>query len=342
MKTHIKIFWARLTNWEYWPWQFVYLPIFIYWLWCWLKSRAIFWFSAANPGFEYGGIIGASKKLILDKLPEAYRPQTILVRKDSGFEVVMDQLQKTGLSFPLVAKPDIGERGFHVEKIDDASALAMYLNSTDGDYLLQEYLDMPVELGVFYCRLPDEHKGKVTSVVKKQLLALTGDGKSTMRQLIHQDIRALQQERRLETAGKLEPDRILDKGETILLEPIGNHVRGTIFLDGSELINDQLNTVVDDLARQIDGFYYGRFDLRCASIHALYEGDFKVMELNGAASEPAHIYAPNYPIIKGYQELFRHWGLLYQISVLNHKKGVAYMSFRSGMQALRKSRFARA
>ena len=62
-------FWIKLRHWEYWPWWVVYIPVFVYWLWCGLKARAIFYLSAANPGFEYGGIIGSSKKAILDKIP---------------------------------------------------------------------------------------------------------------------------------------------------------------------------------------------------------------------------------------------------------------------------------
>ena len=105
------------------------------------------------------------------------------------------------------------------------------------------------------------------------------------------------------------------------------------------LINDQLVDVFDAISQQIDGFYYGRFDLRCQNVEALYSGDIKIMELNGAASEPAHIYAPNFPILEGYKSLFSHWKLLYNISIANHKLGVPYMSIRSGLEAITKSRF---
>lgn len=341
MKSRFIIFWVRLTNWEYWPWQIVYIPIFIYWLWCGLKTRAIFWINAVNPGFEYGGIIGSSKKAILDKIPAQFRPKTILVKSGTPILEIFDRLQQNEIEFPLIIKPDIGERGFHVELVDNRSELEQYLASTAEDHLLQEYLDLPLELGIFYYRLPIEPKGKVTSVVEKSLLTVTGDGKSTLRQLMQQDTRALQQINRLAATGKIDFASILAKDERRLLEPIGNHIRGTTFLDATHLINEQLNGVFNDLATQIEGFYYGRFDIRCASIKALYKGDFKVMEVNGAASEPAHIYAPNYPISKGYQVLFQHWRALYRISVLNHEKGVPYMSFKTGWGAIKKSRFAR-
>jgi hypothetical protein len=340
--TRIKIFWIKLTNWEYWPWQFVYLPIFVYWLWCGLKSKAIFWFSAANPGIEYGGIIGASKHDILALLPKHLVPKTVLVRAESRFEEIEELMAVSKLDFPVIIKPDIGERGFNVALLKKKQELIDYLSATKEDHLIQEYLDLPIELGIFYHRIPDEAKGTITSVVRKGMLMVTGDGQSTVLELMKQDTRALQQVDRLQREGKVELNRILANGEEFLLEPIGNHVRGTTFLNGNDLINQQLNQVFDKLGRQIEGFYYGRFDLRCENIGALYEGNFKVMEVNGAASEPAHIYSPNYPLLRGYKVLFKHWRILYRISMINHAKGVKYMSFRSGIRAYNKSRFKRA
>ena len=86
-------FWIKLSHWEYWPWYIVYIPIFIYWLWCGVKARAIFYISAANPGFEYGGIVGASKKAILDKFPAELVPLGILLEKT---DTVADILVKNG------------------------------------------------------------------------------------------------------------------------------------------------------------------------------------------------------------------------------------------------------
>ena len=155
-------------------------------------------------------------------------------------------------------------------------------------------------------------------------------------------MRSIQQVNRLRNEGRIDLNEVLRENEEKLLEPIGNHVRGTAFLNAADLINDELNRVFDKLAIEIEGFYYGRFDIRCQSIPDLYKGNFKVMEVNGAASEPAHIYSPNYPIFKGYRELLHHWRMLYKISRMNHRNGVQYMSFGTGMAALKKSRFSRA
>ena len=70
--------------------------------------------------------------------------------------------------------------------------------------------------------------------------------------------------------------KILSKGEELLLEPIGNHNRGTEFLDGSDKINEQLVKVFDEVASTMDGFYYGRFDVKVKDWESLYQGKIKI------------------------------------------------------------------
>ena len=89
--------------------------------------------------------------------------------------------------------------------------------------------------------------------------------------------------------------------------------------------NEQLEEVFDKIALQIEGYNFGRFDLRVSSEEDLSRGvNMKIMELNGANSEPAHIYDPKMPLITAYKALFRHWKNLFQVSVANHKLGVPY------------------
>ena len=49
--------------------------------------------------------------------------------------------------------------------------------------------------------------------------------------------------------------------------------------------------------------------------------NFAIVEVNGAASEPTHIYDPKHSIIFGWKELSRHITYMYKISVQNHKRG---------------------
>lgn len=341
LKTQLSIFWIKLTHWEYWPWYIVYIPVFIYWLWCGVKTRAIFWLTAANPGFEYGGVIGSSKHGILSKIPPRYVPKGFLLQPEDSIVSIEDKMTAAGIAYPVILKPDIGERGFHVELINNREQLAAYRAATREATLLQTYIDLPLELGIFYYRLPTEDEGVVSSIVRKALLSVKGDGKSTLRQLMAMSGRAKQQIDRIDAKEIIDLSFIPANGQEIVLEPIGNHVRGTTFLNGEDLITPAVLRIIDEVSKEIDGFFYGRYDIRCASIEDLCAGEFMIMELNGGASEPAHIYAPNYPILKGYRELLSHWKILYQISRMNHRRGTAYMSFSKGWEAIRKSRFTR-
>ena len=134
-------FWIKLRSWEYWPWYIIYIPVFIYWLWCGIKARTIFYISAVNPGFEYGGIIGASKTTILNKIPSKYLPLGLLVDSSDSVVNILEQMQHAKLAFPLIAKPDIGERGYNVELISDKHSLDEYLSNSSGKLIIQEYID---------------------------------------------------------------------------------------------------------------------------------------------------------------------------------------------------------
>ncbi len=334
--TSIKIrnFLTKLRAWEYWPMSLFYAPVYAYWFYLGLKARSIFFFTAANPGIKNGGMVAASKKQILDIIPNQYIPATVLLSAPVYYNDVELAMQKSGLAFPVIFKPDVGERGWKVEKINNKKEVETYLTSFNADLQLQEYLDLPFEAGVFYYRFPEEQKGTVSSIVVKELLHVIGDGKSTLQQLIIKKERARLQFDALKIKWQHRFDWIPAKEKRVELQPIGNHNRGTAFLDGNQLITPQLINSFDKISKQIKGFYYGRYDVRCQDEEALKRGEIMIMELNGAASEPAHIYQSGFSIFKAYRVLFHHWKILYQISVANHAKGTPYTSFKKGYKDL--------
>jgi len=317
-------FLIKLRSWEYWPWYVIYFPLIIYWVWLSAKARSFFFYSATNPAMKCGGLFGESKKQILDLLPKHLVPLTLLFNPEVSLAQVMGQLQENKLHFPVIAKPDIGERGILVEKIMNKEALASYISNAKYKFQIQEYVTAPLELGVFYFKFPHEMKGQVSSVVQKKMLTITGDGVSSIRELIVKNDRAKLQLGVLED--KMNLDEVLPLNIQKELVSIGNHCKGTTFLNGEALINDKLVEVFDNIHQQIEGFNYGRFDLRCESLAHLYQGKFKIMELNGAASEPAHIYHPGFSLFTAYKVLFYHWRKLYEIGVANHKLGIPYLA----------------
>ncbi len=329
-------FFIKLKSWEYWPFGIIQLPVIVYYLWLSLRARSLVFFSASNPGIAMGGMFGESKYEVLKKVPERYLPNTILISKTCTKGEVLRTMQRHGFQLPVIFKPDLGERGFMVTKIVTAADIAAYLSKTKSDFLIQELIDLPLEFGVFYARHPTNENGSVTSVVVKEMLAVTGDGKTSLQNLILQKDRAKLQWQSLKEIYRDRLGEILNAGEKLELISIGNHCLGTKFLDGSHLICPKLSETFDRISKQVDGFCFGRFDLRCASVNDLYEGNIRIMELNGCGAEPGHIYSPGYTLRMALSVLFRHWSDIFTIARENTKRGAAYMPFMEAIRYYRK------
>ena len=124
-------------------------------------------------------------------------------------------------------------------------------------------------------------------------------------------------------------NKILLDGEVFYLSKIGNHARGTKFVDFSHLITPALSKQIDIICKQIPAFYFGRLDIKCNSLDELSEGKkFSIIEINGAASLPTYMYDPKHDIFFAWKEMIRHFRILYQISVENRKRGYEYLSFK--------------
>ncbi len=328
----MKSFFRKFYQWEYWSFWYFYMPIYAYYLWLSLKARTMFFFTASNPLMELGGLMNYSKANVLKQIDNQYLPKIVYLESQADRAQVLTGLAAANISFPLVAKPDIGERGKSVRKIDDENALQNYLDETEGIVLLQEFILLPLEFGVLYYRFPNETSGHISSVVQKGFLTVTGDGKSTVRELLQQHSRG---QLYLENITNLYPELVKKcpkNQEEVLIEPIGNHSRGTVFLNANHLINADLVRVFDTISQPIEGFSFGRYDFKVSSLEDLYAGkNIKIMELNGANSEPAHIYDPKNQLWRAYRDLIRHWNIIYQVSTRNHRElGVPYTSWREG------------
>ena len=112
------------------------------------------------------------------------------------------------------------------------------------------------------------------------------------------------------------------KGVSVQLIEIGTHCRGSIFLDGSEVVTQALETAIERLARGFEGFYFGRFDIRTPSLSDFQAGrNFKVIELNGVTSEATHIYDPKTRLLRAYRILAAQWRIAFEIGAQNRKNG---------------------
>lgn len=280
--------------------------------------------------------MGESKSEVLNLVPDEVKPKTVLIKLPASREVVLEEMKKNALSFPVIFKPDLGERGWMVKRIHKEQEIDHYLAETKIDFIVQELVDLPLEFGVYYVRFPSEKNGFVNSITAKEFLCVEGDGKKSIRELIMEKDRACLQWNTLKEVYKNRLDEVLKPGDKLELVSIGNHCLGTTFLNGNHLITEKLSSSFDHLSKQVNGFYFGRFDLRCATLQDLENGNVKIVELNGCGAEPAHIYHPGSSFWTAVGVLITHWKNLYRISAENHKRGVPYLSFKQGREIYRK------
>ncbi|RED98848.1 hypothetical protein C7460_10940 [Marinoscillum furvescens DSM 4134] len=278
-------------------------------------------------------MLGERKSDIFKLLPADSYPETVLI---AARDVQHALAAAEQIGYPMIAKPDKGERGKLVKKIENELQLIAYAKKCPVPFLLQAYVNYPVELGVFFIKPPGSEKGMVTSIVKKEFLTVTGNGTDTVYQLLQADQRA----KLLYGFSKPENQTLLqhipNKDERIIVEPIGNHCRGTQFLDNTKLASPELHAAFSRLTSKIEGFHFGRFDLRCQSIESLTRlEDFQILELNGAGAEPGHIYQPGFSLREAYRTILWHLKALAEISLENHRQGIPYWTFSAGLAKLK-------
>ena len=280
-----------------------------------------------------------SKKEVYDLIPFEYYPATLLFKSSSSTQEILALIKQRNLKYPLIGKPDIGMKGMMVKKLENEKELLSYATNSKVDFLIQEFVSFKNEIGIFYYRYPNEANGHISGIVKKELLTVTGDGISTVEKLLLKNKRAVLQLPTLRIKEKEKMNIILQKEEELIIVPYGNHVRGAKFLDDSNLVDEELTNTIDSICKKVNGFYFGRLDIRYNDWKELKQGkNFSIIELNGSGSEPTHIYDPRHSVFWAWKEIAKHWKILYRISKLNHQlQNAPYMTTRMGLDMFKQN-----
>lgn len=327
----------RQVRYEYWPgWKF-YMPLLPYLLWLCAKHRSLTVWTLADPCMPDGGVVGESKSDILSKVDDPAVLQHALIPDDGEptdrVAVVKDIMSQHEWSFPLILKPDAAQRGAGVKLIECDDDLAEWFSECQGPAQFQQYHPGPCECGIFYTRMPGDERGSIFSITDKVFPILVGDGKSTLEELIwnHPRFRLQHDVFHLRWADEL--GRVLDRGEELRLAEAGNHCQGTLFQDGGHLITPQLEERIDALAKRLDGFYFGRIDVRYTDEDALKHGEgLAIIEINGVTSESTNLYDPAWSLWKAHAVLRQQWAICFAIGdTIRKRDGVKP---KSGMRLL--------
>jgi hypothetical protein len=245
---------------------------------------------------------------------------------EGGTEARLDdltQLLELGEhQFPLVLKPDAGQRGTGVRVVHSLEEARAYFAVQPGAVVVQRFHPGPFEAGIFYYRRPGDHRGRIFSLTDKRFPILTGDGRSTLEELVWAHPRFRLQASIFLRRHAGETQRVLADGERFQLALAGNHAQGTMFLDGAHLVTPELERRIDEIAGYMHGFYVGRFDVRYADVERFRRGeDLAIVELNGVTSEATHIYDPQRTLWNAWRVLCEQWTLIFEIGAANRERG---------------------
>jgi len=310
----------RVTRWEYWPPWVFYPPVIAFLLWKMIRCRAMTILTAVNPCMPESGLVYESKAQILTHLEKHGSPvgRFCVISREQALETKIACLEdfKTthGVDYPLVLKADVGQRGEGVSIVKSEKQAREILASQKQDLILQEFLSGR-EYGVFYYRYPKERSGQIFSVTDKLFVSVKGDGVSTLEKLILSDERAVGMARFYLESHRDQLDQIVPEDSEYPLTELGTHCRGALFLEGSQLITADLERAIDDISRGVEGFHFGRYDVRAPSESDLKKGkDIRIIELNGLTSESTNIYDPIHGLGFAYRTLFKQYEIAFEIA----------------------------
>ena len=324
---------ARARRWEFWPAWVLNAPVAVWVALLAVRHRGLLVFTAANPAIEDGGVVGESKSAILARLPDEWViPWAVIApgAVEPRLASARATMAARAWGYPIVVKPDVGERGSGVRWVGDDDALRDYVAREPRAVILQVPHEGPFEAGVFYVRHPDEARGRIFSITDKRFPVLVGDGHSTIAAQIQAHPRFRLQADVFLARHAAVRDRVLATGERFQLARAGNHAQGTEFRDGRALWTPALERRIDEIARHVDGFCFGRFDVRYRDRAAFMAGeDLAIVELNGVTSEATHIYEPGSSIFAAWRTLMRQWSIAFAIGAANRRRGCVPSTVRS-------------
>jgi pimeloyl-ACP methyl ester carboxylesterase/membrane protein DedA with SNARE-associated domain len=328
----------RKIRWEFWPTYILYLPVIVYFLYLSARFRSLTLFTASNPGIPEGGFMGEPNAQILDNIKDnegfiaRYRMLPANGSPADRIKVARAFIQDVDATFPIVLKQATGHRGAGAGIIKSQKQLETHLKDNEKDFIIQEYVD-GYEYRILYYRYPGQNKGHFFSITEKQLLKLTGDGKSTLEELILKDDCAVSLARLHMQANQDRLFQVPEDGEEIWLADVGVRKHGALFFDGRHVCTPELEAIIDKISKSFNGFYFGRYGIRTPSRQDFKMGkNFKVIELTGVTSKATHIYSPGNNLWQFYRVLMQQWKIAYEIGAINRDRGFEPVSLKKMLQ----------
>ena len=305
----------------------------VYYLYNAAKYKSLTFFSACNPALSFGGMLDDNKTEAYALIPDRYLPKMLVY----DFKVDLEkQIVEKTIEFPVVVKPNMGYKGYAVKECKDLKELQYFVSKLDQkkEWLIQEYIDLKHEYSVMYYYCPVSKIKGLTSVSSKKYPFVIGDGITSMEKLIDQYENPYVDKYYLREKWESKFDSIPAKNQKIELHHIGNYSRGSKFYSLMQESDDQLASAMHNIFSGRDEIYFGRFDIKANSMEHVRKGEFKIMEINGAKSEPLHIYDPKYGFWSRIKDVRHHWKIMTRIVDERRAQGYQFPGNIEGLRSV--------
>lgn len=331
---------------EFWPGWLMYLPVVIQWVGLSIYYRSLTLPFLANPNLTLSGMVGVPKSELMAQAKGLCK-SAILDWAMFNVDGKSSQIQadtwvkaaaENGIQLPFVCKPDIGCRGVGVKLIKNTAQLSDVIASYPvGTSLMCQRLSrwMP-EVGIFYVKNPETGVGDVVSMTSKFLPVVTGDGVSTLGDLIDKDVRAGPLAHLYYERHKDNWSSVPAADEVVQLVFSASHSKGAIFRDAFKYVTPELKNCIIKIMDDLPGFHYGRLDVKYSNLASLQRGEMlEIVEINAASSEAIHIWDKDAKYFDAVKTLLWQYRTLFRIGAHHRKKGHKTPSFRKFIKHFR-------
>ena len=294
-----------IKKYEFWNPRLFELPFYLYLGWqCLKRGLSIKTLAKANYALDHGEIGLSSKFDSQMAFNQDYFMPTELIEDSLNVDEKKARIRKfiDTHNFPVVLKSNLGSVGKGIVKLEMDSDVDKHTPRLLGGYIIQKYTSNPYECGVFFVRVGGQ--AKITGINQKHFPTIVGNGVDSIDVLAKNHYRYSAHWNLF--LQDFDTSVVLAQGEEKQLSFIGSHTLGCKFTDDSHLNTPELEAAMFKFFESQPGFNFGRVDVKCADQAAFQRGEFVVIEVNGVASLPTHMFDPKFSVWQAYRIFFEH------------------------------------
>ncbi|MBT8115575.1 MAG: hypothetical protein KJP04_09345 [Arenicella sp.] len=323
-----------IKKYEFWHPRVFEFPFYLYLGWlCALNRVGVRGLAKANYALDHGEIGLGSKLATQQSFDQSYFPTTALIPGDVSVAQKKQQIYSfiERHAYPVVLKSNVGCVGKGIVKLSDADAVEKHTPRLLGDYIVQDFSPHPHECGVFYIR--KNGRPRITGINKKHFPTVVGNGRDDLHTLARNHPRyTAHWDSFLQDVDTTE---VLEADQEKRLSFIGSHTLGCKFTEQMDLLTPQLESAIFEFFASQSGFNYGRVDVKYADEESFKRGEFVVIEVNGVASLPTHMFDPKFSVWQAYKIFFEHGRHLVNIAGEQRHQPMQLLPYRDVLRQVK-------